>query len=293
MEILITGANGFLGQHLCLFLKDDHTVFATGKGEKRLPFEDVKYFSCDLANAHALREMMQQLKPEVIVHTAAMSKPDECLQQPDLCRQVNISSIGNLVKAVKGMDDEVHFIYTSSDFVLGDGGPHDENAIPAPLNFYGQTKLEGEQMLMNSGLQYTIVRPVFMYGEVWSGMRSTFLHWVKDSLEAGKAIKVVNDQMRTPSYTGDICKGIEAIINKKAKGLYHLAGEEVVSPYQMAIAVAELLNLNKALIEPVTADTFPEPVKRAKYGGLKIDKAKQDLGFTPMRLKEGLIRTFL
>lgn len=293
MEILITGANGFLGQHLCRFLKDDHNVFAAGKGEKRLPFEDVKYFSCDMAYTVAVKEMMEQIQPDVIVHTAAMSKPDECLQQPDRCRQVNIDAISNLVKAVQKLDDNVHCIYTSSDFVLGDGGPHDENAIPAPLNFYGETKLEGEQMLINSGLHYTIVRPVFMYGEVWSGMRSTFLHWVKDSLEAGKPIKVVSDQMRTPSYVGDICKGIESIINKKAMGLYHLSGEEVVSPYQMAVAVAELLKLDKTLIEPVTADTYPEPVRRAKHGGLTIGKAKQELGFTPMRLEEGLSRTFL
>jgi dTDP-4-dehydrorhamnose reductase len=288
MEILVTGANGFLGQHLCRYLKERHSVHATGKGEKRLPFDDVKYFSCDLVNAAKVEQIVQNLRPDAIIHTAAMSKPDACLQEPELCRAVNIQAIRSIIDAVKQVNKDIHLVYTSSDFVLGDDGPHDENAIPAPLNFYGETKLEGEKVLANSGLQYTIVRPVFMYGETWSGMRPTFLHWVKESLEAGKQIKVVSDQQRTPSYVGDICKGIEAIIARKAKGLFHLAGAEIVSPYEMAVQFAELLQLDAGLIEAVTAATFPEPVDRAKNGGLKIDKAIRELDYKPISLQEGL-----
>jgi len=172
--------------------------------------------------------------------------------------------------------------------VLGENGPHDEDAIPAPLNFYGETKLEAEKVLSASRLHYTIVRPVFMYGETWEGMRPTFLHWVRDSLEAGRKIKVVSDQQRTPSYVGDVCKGIAAIIRQQANGLYHLAGEEIVSPYQMAMQFAALLKLNMDLIEPVTAATFPEPVSRAKNGGLKIERAKRELRYIPLTLEQGL-----
>ncbi len=288
MEILITGANGFLGQHLCRFLKNGHSIFATGKGEKRLPFDDLKYVECDLGDSFLINEMISTVKPKVIVHTAAMSKPDDCLNDPQLCRKVNVQAMEVMVRTVQKLDDTIHVIYTSSDFVLGDDGPYDENATPEPLNFYGETKVEAEKVLSASGLHYTIVRPVFMYGETWEGMRPTFLHWVKNSLEAGKEIKVVSDQQRTPSYVGDICKGISTIIEKRAEGLYHLAGEEIVSPYQMAVQFAALLKLNTDLIEPVTAETFPEPVRRARNGGLRIEKAKRELSFTPISLQQGL-----
>jgi dTDP-4-dehydrorhamnose reductase len=119
-------------------------------------------------------------------------------------------------------------------------------------------------------------------------MRPGVIQWIKQSLEQGKAIKVVSDQLRTPAFVGDICKGIEAIIRHKRYGIYHLAGNEVVSPYQMAVAVAEALQLDKNLIENVTADTFNEPVARAKLAGLLIHKAQADLEYHPVSFAEGM-----
>lgn len=127
-----------------------------------------------------------------------------------------------------------------------------------------------------------------MYGEIWEGMRPTFLHWVKESLENGKRIKVVCDQLRTPTYVVDICKGIHSIIKKKAGGLYHLAGEELLTPYDMAVKLAIHLQLDISLIEAVTTATFRELVQRAKKGGLIIHKAKDDLGFVPLSFHEAL-----
>jgi dTDP-4-dehydrorhamnose reductase len=97
-------------------------------------------------------------------------------------------------------------------------------------------------------------------------------------LQNGEPIKVVTDQARTPTYIGDLCWGIRKIINDKVSGTFHLAGKDIVSPYDMAVAVANHLDLPLGLIEPVTASTFPEPVKRAQRSGLKIDKAVDALG---------------
>jgi dTDP-4-dehydrorhamnose reductase len=205
---------------------------------------------------------------------------------------VNIGGTELIVEAAQRLTMRPHVIYISSDFVLGDGGPHDETAVPSPLNYYGESKLKAERIMEESGLHYTIVRPVFMYGEIWDGVRSTFLHWVKHSLETGKPIKVVSDQQRTPTYVGDICKAIESIISKKASGLYHLGGEERMSPYDMAVRVANLFNLDASLVEPVTEQTFPEPVRRAKEGGVVISKAVQQLGFQPVNFSDGLQLVF-
>ena len=183
-------------------------------------------------------------------------------------------------------------MYVSTDFVFGNGGPHDEDAVPAPLNYYGEGKLKAEKLTASSKLPYTIIRPVFMYGETWNGMRPTFLHWVKQSLEERKAINVVNDQVRIPTYVGDICKGIASAADKQATGLFHLAGEERLSPYEMAVRFANFSGLDESLIIPVTEETFKEPVERAKQGGLLIDKAKKMLDFSTISFAEGMVKTF-
>jgi dTDP-4-dehydrorhamnose reductase len=288
MKILITGGNGFLGQHLCRFLRQGNNVVAVGKGEKRIPFDDVQYYSVDITHFTNLRKTFQAVDPDVIIHTAAMSKPDECNNNREMCDKVNVEGTKAVVDAAKEVNPLLHLVYTSSDFVLGEGGPHDERALPAPLNYYGNSKLLAEKVVEKSGMLYSIVRPVFMYGETWSGMRSTFLNWLQESLEAEKVIKIVNDQVRTPTYVGDICNGIRSIIEKRAGGLYHLGGKDRVSPYAMAVHFATLLGLDTSLIEPVTAETFKEPVQRAKEGGVLIEKARQELGYEATPLDEGL-----
>jgi dTDP-4-dehydrorhamnose reductase len=290
MKVLVTGANGFLGQHLCLRLDAaGFSVAATGRGASRIPFAfSQRYYITDLTSAAEVAELVQQVQPDVIVHTAAMSKPDECNIHRDACLLHNVAATRFLLEAANACNKPPHFIYVSTDFVLGDGGPHSETVIPAPLNFYGESKLQAEQLVAASIETYTIMRPVFIYGPVWEGMRGGFIQWVKQSLEQGKTIKVVSDQLRTPAFVGDICKGIEAIIHLKRYGIYHLAGNEVLSPYQMAIAVADALQLDKDLIENVTADTFNEPVKRAKLAGLQIHKAQAELDYLPVSFAEGM-----
>lgn len=290
MKILVTGANGFLGQHLCLYLqRAGHAIVATGRGESRLPTAYTQtYTAADLTNAAAVQTLIQQAQPDVIIHSAAMSKPDECHVQREACLLHNVEVTRYLTDAANSTNKDIHFIYVSTDFVLGDNGPHDETVTPAPLNFYGESKLQSEQLVAAVMKHYAIMRPVFIYGAVWEGLRGGFVQWVKQSLEQGKPIKVVNDQQRTPTYVGDICQGLEAIARLKKPGIYHLSGKEVLTPYQMAITVAEELQLDSALITPVTADTFPEIVQRAKKAGLIIRKAEEELAFAPVGFAAGI-----
>ncbi|MBC7651213.1 MAG: sugar nucleotide-binding protein, partial [Deinococcales bacterium] len=181
----------------------------------------------------------------------------------------------------------------STDFVFGEGGPYDETVTPAPLNFYGQSKLIAEQLVLASNLQVAIVRPVFIYGKVLAGMPPTFLHWVKTNLDNKKPMKIVNDQQRTPTFVKDICEGIFLMILKKVTGIFHLAGKDVLTPYTMATKLANLLYLDDTLIEPVMSATFAEPVQRAKKSGLKIDKAIKILGYNPVSFEEGVRLSFL
>jgi dTDP-4-dehydrorhamnose reductase len=286
-KILITGANGFLGQHLCNHLSHaGFAVTATGRGERRL-MNHINYERLELTNAVEVAAFLKNNKFDVIVHTAALSKPDECENNRQHCIEVNVEATKHLLHSASSF-----FVYTSTDFIFGENGPHTEDQLPEPLNFYGESKLMAEQEVRKSGIQFSIVRPVFIYGKQLPGSRPTFIHWVKDNLEQKKIIKVVSDQQRTPTYVGDINAGIETIINKQATGDYHLAGKDILSPYQMAVQTADVLKLDKSLIEKVTSETFPERVRRAKRSGLNIEKAQKELRYKPVSFEEGVRLTF-
>jgi dTDP-4-dehydrorhamnose reductase len=291
-KVLVTGANGFLAQHLCLFLASKNfDVIAVSRGECRMPRkENFQYYSLDLTDEAAVHEILHATNPDIIIHAAAMSKPDECDNNKDECLKQNVEVTKYLLQ--KTAHNQPHFIYISTDFVFGENGPHSEEDETAPLNFYGESKLLAEKLVLENRLNNSIVRPVFIYGEIWEGLRPTFLHWVKNNLENGKKIKVVSDQQRTPTFVLDICKGIETLAQQEKQGIYHLAGKDILSPYQMAVATAKILRLDENLIEEVTSATFPEPVKRAKKSGLKIDKAMKELNYQPVSFEEGIMRTF-
>lgn len=294
MKVLITGANGFLGQHLSIYSANkSFEVIAANRGGCRIPpHQNIRYYQIDLTKADDVDLMISQILPDVVVHTAAMSKPDECESNKDACIAANVSSTDYLLRSLKVHNPSAHFIYTSTDFVFGENGPHGEDDIPSPLNFYGESKLMAEQKVKNSLLAFTIVRPVFIYGPVREGLRDSFVHWIKNNLEQGKQLKIVSDQKRTPTFVYDICKGIEKIVLQKKQGVYHLAGKDILSPYEMAIQTANILGLDASLIENVTSETFAEPVTRAKRSGLKIDKARRELQYEPVSFEEGIKRTF-
>jgi dTDP-4-dehydrorhamnose reductase len=295
MKVLVTGANGFLGQHLTLYLAGKgYNIIACNRGERRIAQKFlIQYYHTDITDKLAVASMIKAVQPDVVIHAAAMSKPDECNNNKEACHLVNVEATRFLVESLRSVKHvQPHFIYISTDFIFGENGPHSEDDIADPLNFYGETKLCAERLVTGSRLINTIVRPVFIYGPMLQGMRPSFLHWVKNNVEQNKTIKVVSDQQRTPTFVGDICKGIETIITKKTEGVYHLAGKDLLSPYQMAIAVANFLNLDAGLIKNVTSETFEEPVKRAKRSGLKIDKARKLLGYEPVSFEEGIQLTF-
>lgn len=291
MKILITGANGLLGQHLVKLILNstDHEVLATSKTEPSqvIPDSRIHYCLLDITDGMAVNSMMEKLAPDIIIHCAALTQVDECEQQPIKAWEINVTATRFLVDAAKKIN--AFMIFISTDFVFdGNHGPYKETDELNPVSYYGSTKVAAEKAVAESGLHYAIVRTCLLYGNILFGTRSNIVSWVKENLEAGKKIKVVSDQWRTPTYIEDLAKGILLIAEKKVTGLFHISGKDFLSPYDMAMATADYLHLDKLLIEKVDASVFTQPVKRPATTGFIIDKAKEELGYEPISFKEGL-----
>jgi dTDP-4-dehydrorhamnose reductase len=290
-KVLITGANGLLGQHLTRLLLDkNYQVVATSRGESRLPFQpsaNYTYREMDVANALEVFAVMEQEKPDVVVHAAAMTQVDDCELRPQQCERINVQGTSQVLTDAETFSS--HFIYISTDFVFdGEQGNYAEDDDTKPISLYGFTKLQAESMVQTSTIPFAIVRTCLVYGNLLKGTRSNIVSWVKESLEQGKTIQVVSDQLRTPTYVEDLAKGIALIIENKATGIYHISGKDWLTPYDIALKTAAKYNLDAGKIVKVDAATFKQPGRRPLKTGFVIEKARKELGFEPMSFDEGL-----
>lgn len=294
MRILVTGANGFVGYYVTKLLLDKgYDVIATGRGECRLPFSSYKHFSyheMDFTNEVSVKQVFEKTQPEYIIHSGAISKPDECEINKEKAWSINVQGTINLLAASE--DIQSFFLFVSTDFVFdGERGMYSEDDVPLPVNYYGETKLAAEKKVMAYSHPWSIVRTVLVYGKPLTG-RDNLLTIVKRKLEKGEEYCVVSDQVRTPTYVEDLTQGILSVIEKKAEGIFHISGEDVQTPYEMACKTALLLGLDVNLIKEVTASNFSQPAKRPPKTGFNIEKAKSILGYKPVPFEEGLQKTF-
>ena len=291
MKVLITGANGLLGQHVTKVLLDkNYQVVATSRGESRLPFQpsgNYTYHEMDVANALETFYVMDLEKPDVVVHAAAMTQVDDCELRPQQCERINVQGTSQILTDAETFSS--HFIYISTDFVFdGEKGSYTEEEDTKPISLYGFSKLQAESMVQTSTIPFAIVRTCLVYGNLLKGTRSNIVSWVKESLEQGKTIQVVSDQLRTPTYVEDLAKGIALIIEKKATGIYHISGKDWLTPYDIAIKTAQKFQLDVTKIIKVDASTFKQPGRRPLKTGFVIEKARKELGYEPISFDKGL-----
>lgn len=289
-KILITGSNGLLGQKLVELLSQTttHQVFATARGENRLPFTNgYKYQSMDITNRDQVQEVVEKIKPDVIIHTAAMTNVDQCETEKSACWAQNVSSVEYLVDACARID--CFLVHVSTDFIFdGKSGPYKEEAEASPISFYGWSKYAAEKIVINSNIRWGIARTVLVYGIAHDMSRTNIILWVKKSLEDGKNIKVVTDQWRTPTLAEDLAKGCTLIAEKEAEGIYNISGKDFLTPYEMAIMTADYFKLDKSLISQADSTTFSQPAKRPPRTGFDLSKSNEVLDYQPVSFIEGI-----
>lgn len=291
MKILITGANGLLGQKLVKLILDKGTdeLVATARGENRLPYpaDGYTYISLDITDEARVSRVIGETKPDVVIHTAAMTNVDQCETERAACWKLNVDATQYLVNACE--QTGTFFLHLSTDFIFdGEAGPYDEVAPANPISYYGESKLRSEELIMAGKANWAIVRTVLVYGIAHDMSRSNIILWVKGSLEQGKEIKVVDDQLRSPTLAEDLAMGCYLIAEQRAKGVFNISGKDLLTPYEMAIKTADFFNLDTTTMERADASTFQQTAKRPPRTGLLIDKAVTELGYEPHSFDEGI-----
>ncbi len=289
-KIFVTGSNGLLGQKITdLSINNpDIELIASSKGPNRHPQKSgYIYEDLDILDPVRLAELIEKHKPDSIINTAAMTNVDACESDRELCYALNVEAVKSLVSICERLN--IQLIHLSTDFIFdGESGPYVEEDKPNPLSYYGQTKLEAENILQQSSCRWVILRTIIVYGIVSDMSRSNIVLWAKAALEKGDPINVVYDQWRMPTLAEDLAECCILASLKDAQGIFNASGKDFMSIIELVERVADFWKLDKSLIKPISSDSLNQAARRPKRTGFILDKTIRELNYNPHSFEEGM-----
>lgn len=270
MNILVTGANGQLGNELQIVSRDtksDHYIFSDVCGE---------YYKLDITHMDAIQQTVEKFDVQCIINCAAWTNVDKAETAGDIVEQLNAVAPGYLAKVMKARNGLL--IHISTDYVFGKepyNTPCREDQQGTPTGIYGLTKLHGEQNIIASGCKHIIIRTAWLYSEFGHNFLKTMLQLTATQPQ----VNVVIDQCGTPTYAGDLAKAIFDILENRKyednEGIYHFSNEGVTSWFDFAKEIAAMAGHTECDIRSCHSHEFPSPVKRPAYSVLDKTKFKQ------------------
>ena len=285
MKILITGINGLVGNALFNFYSDsNYELLLTSRN-----LEGLASVSLDITKKKEVDNIIDEFKPDAVINTAAIADVDLCEEEKEVCWNTNVTAIGYLIDACKRHD--THLIHISTDYIFNGekDGLYVEEDNPDPLGYYGESKLGGENLLKESSIDYAILRTILVYGK---HKKLNIVLKVKNGLESGDQVNLVDDQIRTLTYVDDLVRACDAVINKRARGVYHISGSEMMSYHEIGMKIADHFSLDKSLINKMKTSSLNQKAKRPPKTGFVLEKAIRDLDYKPTKFDDALDEMF-
>lgn len=282
-KILITGASGQLGNAVLNQLSRKYDLLATDITSIQQDNLNFPFSILDITNIENIKNVLSKFHPDVVVNLAAYTDVDGCELNPERAHLLNTKSAEMLARNFDGQ-----FIQISTDYIFdGNNGPYSENDTTNPLSIYGKTKLNAEKVLQDLNINYCIVRTNVLF-DYYKGTQASFIKWVVDSLQSGNAINIVNDQWNNPTWTVNLAEFIELVIAKNVKGIYNYGGANYLNRLEFAQIIADIFNLDKTLISPISTASLNQIAPRPLRGGLKIEKIKREFDINSIDLEYSL-----
>lgn len=277
MKILVTGANGLIGKKIAkrLVASAHHEIFATS--HKKFLIPGTQMFTSDLVNAD-LNHLVEHIRPDVVVHCAALTNPDACEVDRFRCKRMNVEMTQRVAAVCR--DYKLYMLLLSTDLVFdGKRGDYSETDTPEPGSYYGRSKVEAEALLLKYGVKAAIIRSSQVYGYEKKLSRQNFMLNAYKTLAANKKFNVPVDRIRSFTWAEDLAIGIENIIENQITGLYHMAGCKPITFGDFALQVAKTFDLNSALLNMIPASKLIEAAPRPFNSSLNTQKAQKQLNY--------------
>lgn len=285
-RLLITGASGFLGWNLCRLAAGNREVFGLAL-RNRISIDVAKIIGADLTRFDDIKKVFREIRPDALIHTAAMSDPNYCQQHPAESRKINLDATINLAGICA--DHAIPFVFTSTDLVFnGLSAPFREDDPVSPISTYGEQKAEAEAAVLTTYPYAAICRMPLMYGNPGPAAKS-FIQPMIAAMKEGRELKLFTDEFRTPLSGRDAAAGLLLALDK-AKGLLHLGGPERLSRFDFGSVLRDVLGMDANLIA-CTRDSVPLPAPRPPDVSLDSTRAA-GLGFRPGSVRGELEHLF-
>lgn len=283
MKILITGAKGMLGSDLMKVLsqKKGYNLI----GATRSDF--------DITDYSQTTKFLKDKKPDIVIHAAAYTKVDDCENHPETAFNVNVTGTKNVALGCKEINAKL--IYISTDYIFNGRKniPYLENDIPEPLSVYGDSKLKGELAVQDILDDFIIVRTSWLFGKNGNNFIKAILKQVDkvqkgNLVAAGFGLRVVNDQIGSPTYTIDLSHAIERLISCNAKGIFNVTNGGKCSWHQFAKKILEYAGVKGVDVVPITSEELKRPAQRPAYSILDCSKFKSVTNYNMRHWEEAL-----
>lgn len=284
--VVVTGADQLLGHHLMRSLSKNRCVIGIAIAEPDNLPPGTFFQKCSPTSYRELEDLFRELKPSTVFNTSEYGDAEACENHPGKAFDFNVKSVFYLARLASLF--RFKLIHFSSDLVFdGHSGPYEERDVTGPLNFYGDTKLQSEEIIQYLVQEFILIRSSLVYGDGRTGHRD-YVRDLLDTLQAGESTGAVVDRWVTPTYAGDVARATVDLVDRGLVGLFHIAGEDFVSRNYLAHAVADFFGYEHRLIRPMTSHFLSGKAAMPERGGLRSIKLKAILGYAPGSIREGL-----
>jgi dTDP-4-dehydrorhamnose reductase len=283
-KLIVTGASGLLGSKIVELASEDYEVTPL-YNTKQLHHNSLKL---DITDQKRVLNLFNELKPKIVIHTASETNVDKCETEKEHAWKINVEGTRNIALACSKANAKI--VYISTDYVFdGKKGFYIEEDKPNPINYYGVTKLKGENQVIQHCKNYAILRTSVLYG--WHPWKQNFATWVINELKQNKEITVVEDHYNTPTLADNLAEMAIEAIPKDLQGVYHACGSERIGRYEFARQIARAFDLNQNLIRPIKMEQLTAWIaKRPRDSSLNTNKIRSQLETKPLNITEGLDR---
>ncbi|MEY3385891.1 MAG: dTDP-4-dehydrorhamnose reductase [Bacteroidota bacterium] len=292
--ITIVGAGSTTGAALIPMLLEetDEQLQLISSRPLEYDHDRVKMEVVNVRDKNELKQSIMSAMPSTIINLAAMTNVDRCETERQLAWDLNVTLVENLSRISRVLDAKM--VHISTDYVFdGIKGPYTETSVPNPINYYGKSKLAGENTCVAGNSNTLIIRTNVIYGPPRE--RPDFVRWVLDALDSATPIRVVDDQIGNPTYVDDLAEVIMRLGMSRRTGIYHVGGTDFLSRFDFALKIAEFFKLDPGVIRRVTTAELAQTAKRPLKLGLISLKAETDLRMKMRGIESGLtsIRQYL